>query len=353
MIRIDGSLGEGGGQVLRSSLTLSLLTGTPIEIHNIRVRRPKPGLMTQHMFAVQAAAAVGDASVDGVHLGSTKVSFMPRAIRAGDFRFDLHTAGSTSLILQTIVVALSYAAATSSVVLIGGTHVPWSPCFHYLALHWLPYLRRIGFNIDVKLEGAGFYFRGGGSVTATIFPIDRLVPLRAIQRGPLNRIYGISAVANLNMHVAERQRQRAAERLKPLCQHVEIEIVRLPSPGRGTMLLLLAEFAHHQCCFYALGARGKPAEQVAEEAVAEFEAFLRTDGCVDAYLADQLVVPLALADGVSEIRTCKVTAHLITNIEVVKLFLPVQIAVSGEMGEPGTIRISGASLPRQPKLDNV
>jgi RNA 3'-terminal phosphate cyclase (ATP) len=344
MIRIDGSLGEGGGQVLRSGLTLSLLTSTPIEIQNIRARRPKPGLMTQHLFAVQAAAAVGNAQVEGMHLGSTQLSFKPRAIRSGDFRFDLHTAGSTSLVLQTILLPLSYAAAPSSIVLTGGTHVPWSPCFHYLALHWLRYIGEIGFDIELRLEQAGFYPRGGGLVKATTQPIQRPTPIHAAQRGAFKRISGISAVANLNMQVAERQRRRAVNRLKPLCEHVEIEIVRLPSPGRGTMLLLLAEFEHHRCCFYALGARGKPAEQVAEEAVVELEAFLASDGCVDAYLADQLIVPLALAEGVSEIRTSKVTQHLITNVQVVKLFLPVEIAVVEEIGQPGTIRISGASF---------
>jgi RNA 3'-terminal phosphate cyclase (ATP) len=353
MIRIDGSLGEGGGQILRSALTLSLLTSTPIDIHNIRVRRPKPGLLIQHLFAVQAAAAVGDARVEGVHLGSTQLSFEPRTIRSGEFRFDLHTAGSTSLILQTILLPLSYTSATSSVVLIGGTHVPWSPCFHYLALHWLRYLREMGFSMELELERAGFYPRGGGSVRATIHPVERTLPLRAVERGPLNRISGISAVATLSVQVAERQRKRASERLKRLCKDIAIEIIRLPSFGRGTMLLLLAEFAHHQCCFYALGARGKPAEQVAEEAVDELEAFLATDGCVDAYLADQLVLPLAIAEGVSEIRTSKLSPHLVTNIEVARLFLPVQIAVSGGMDQPGTIRISGASLARKRNQRNL
>jgi RNA 3'-phosphate cyclase len=346
MIRIDGSLGEGGGQVLRSALTLSLLTGTPIEIYNIRVHRPKPGLQTQHLFAVQAAAAVGDARVSDIHLGSTQLIFEPRAIHAGAFRFDLHTAGSTSLILQTITIPLSHSVATSSVVLIGGTHVPWSPCFHYVALHWLRYLRQMGFNMELELERAGFYPGGGGSVRAVIHPVQQTSPLRAVERGSLNRIRGISAVANLSNQVAERQRRRAFDRLKPRCEHVEIEIDRLPSFGRGTMLLLVAEFEYFQCCFYSLGARGKPAEQVAEDAVAEFEAFIATDGCVDPYLADQLVVPMALTEGVSEIRTSQVTPHLTTNIEVVKLFLPVEIAVSGEIGQPGMIRVTGIPLER-------
>jgi RNA 3'-terminal phosphate cyclase (ATP) len=151
-------------------------------------------------------------------------------------------------------------------------------------------------------------------------------------------------VANLSSQVAERQRQRTLERLKPFCEHVEIEIAHLLSPGRGTILLLVAEFELHQCCFYSLGARGKPAERVAEEAVAEFETFVRTDGCVDAYLADQLVIPLAIAEGISEVRTARVTPHLITNIEVVKRFLPVEIAVNGEIGQPGMFRIGGVPL---------
>ena len=185
IIRIDGSLGEGGGQVLRSALTLSLLTCTPIEIHNIRAHRPKPGLMTQHLFSVKAAAAVGDAQVEGVHLGSTQLSFEPRALRSGDFRFDLHTAGSTSLIVQTIALPLSYAAAPSSVMLTGGTHVPWSPCFHYLALHWLLYIREVGFDIEIELEQAGFYhddssvFLGSMSTLLSICRSDQLEKLES------------------------------------------------------------------------------------------------------------------------------------------------------------------------------
>ena len=300
--------------------------------------------MTQHLFSVRAAAAVGNARVEGAHLGSTQLSFEPRAIQSGDFRFDLHTAGSTSLILQTVMLPLSYAAASSSVVLTGGTHVPWSPCFHYLKLHWLPYIREMGFDFELELEQAGFYPRGGGSVKATIQPVRQVAPVHATQRGALSRISGISSVANLDIQVAERQRQRALDGLKHLCEHVEIEIVRLPSPGRGTMLLLLVEFEQHQCCFFALGARGKPAEQVADEAVAELQEFLATDGCVDAYLADQLVVPLAIAEGLSEVRTSKVTQHLITNVEVATLILPADIAVSGDIGRPGTLRVSGAPL---------
>ena len=338
-LSIDGSIGEGGGQVLRTSLTLSLITRSPFTLTNIRRRRKQPGLMAQHLKAVEAASKAGMAKVESARLGSQSLTFEPVGICPGYFEVDIGTAGATSLVLQTILPALSFAASASMVTVTGGTHVPWSPCFHFLALHWLPYMRRIGFNFRLELESAGFYPRGGGQVRAIVQPASALSPLRLTSRGPLRRIRGISAVANLNVSVAERQRDQALRRLTKVSEAIEIEILRLSSPSKGALFLLLAEFENSQCCFQGLGARGKPAEHVSDEAVDEFLDFLATDGAVDQFLCDQLILPLALAPGVSEVRTSKLTSHITSNAEIIKMFLPVSIKIDGEIGEPGSIRI--------------
>jgi RNA 3'-terminal phosphate cyclase (ATP) len=295
--------------------------------------------MAQHLKAVEAAAEVGKATVEGARLGSGQLLFEPRDLCSGDFRFDIGTAGSTSLVLQTILPALSLASTNSTLRLIGGTHVPWSPCFHFLEMHWLRYMREIGFDIDLQLDRAGFYPQGGGNVLATVRPASHLRPLHLTERGALKRIRGMSAVANLSESIAERQRSQALKRLSHMSKQIEIGTLHIASPSRGSFLLLLAEFEKSQCCFCGLGALRKPAETVADETVNEFLAFLATDGSIDPYLSDQLVLPLALAEGSSEIRTSKITQHLTTNIEIVKLFLPVSIEIEGAIDQPRWIRI--------------
>jgi RNA 3'-terminal phosphate cyclase (ATP) len=295
--------------------------------------------MAQHLKAVEAAGEIGKAKVEGAVLGSQSLIFEPAGLSSGDFHVDIGTAGSTSLVLQTILPPLNFAAARSTITLIGGTHVPWSPCFHFLEMHWLHYMRKIGFDICLQLEAAGFYPQGGGHVIALVQPTPRPSPLCLTKRGSLKRILGISAVANLNDSIAECQRVQVLKRLKDVSRAIEIPLIRLPSPSKGSLLLLLAEFENSQCCFYGLGALGKPAERVADEPADEFLGFLATDGAIDPYLADQLILPLALATSVSEIRTSKVTQHLTTNAEIVKKFLPVSIEVDGGIGQPASIRI--------------
>jgi RNA 3'-terminal phosphate cyclase (ATP) len=341
MIRIDGAAGEGGGQVLRSALTLSLLTSTPFEIVHIRAGRHKPGLMAQHLQAVAAAAAVGGARVEGAHPGSTSLVFEPTVIRPGHYRFEIGTAGSTSLVLQTVFLPLAFAHGPSTLEITGGTHVAWSPCYHYLELHWLPYLREMGVAAELALVRAGFYPRGGGQVTARIRPANLLRGLSLVERGRLTKIFCLSAVAQLEQSVAERQSREALTRLACLPVHIESRNISLPSPGKGTVFLTLAEFERTRCCYYALGERGKPAERVAEEAVDSFLAFLDTDGAIDEFLADQLLLPLALAHGTSELRTARVTPHLLTNAEVIRRFLSARIEIIGFPGKAGLVRIQG------------
>lgn len=341
MIRIDGAQGEGGGQILRSALTLSLLTGKSFVIDRIRAGRKKPGLMAQHLAAVRAAASIGDARVEGAVTGSGTLLFAPSAVRPGHYRFAIGTAGSTSLVLQTVLLPLALAGRSSRVEIDGGTHVPWSPCFHYLDLHWLSFLRQVGISAHLEMPRAGFYPAGGGRIVAEVRPAGNLSPLRLIERGRLRRIRCLSAVANLDPGIAERQSRQAVFRLAGCGAAIEVEQVLLPSPGKGTLLLLLAEFENSRCCYYALGERGKSAERVADEATQALADFLLTDAAIDEHLADQLLLPLALADGESVLRTAAVTHHLLTNAEVIGRFLPVGISIEGGAGRPGLVRIGG------------
>ncbi len=340
MIEIDGAQGEGGGQILRSALTLALMTDRHFRILNIRARRSKPGLRPQHLASVNAAASVGQAQVEGARLGSQEIEFQPSSIHPGSYRFEIPTAGSTSLVLQTVFLPLSTADSPSEIEIIGGTHVPWSPCFHYLEANWLPAMRLQGFRADLALEKAGFYPQGGGRIRALIQPLKkRIAPLRRLQRGDLQRIRGLSTVSNLPESIAQRQRKRAVERLADLGCPVEIDVQTLPSPGKGSLLLLHVEFEVGQACYFGLGARGKPAERVADEAVDALHAFLGGEGVADEYLADQLLLPLAFADGDSEFRTSKITQHLLTNAEVIRAFGAAEIDIRGELDQSGVVEI--------------
>lgn len=342
-VEIDGAQGEGGGQMLRSALALSVITGRAVRLFNIRARRPKPGLMPQHLQAVQAAAAISGAHVEGAQPRSQAILFQPQGILPGGYAFDIGTAGAASLVLQTLFLPLSFARESSHIDITGGTHVPWSPCYHYLAWHWLRYLSQAGYRAELSLQRAGFYPRGGGLISADIHPAAAPAPLRLTERGALQRITGLSAVANLDIAIALRQQQEAVRRLKRPGVAIDIAVETLAAPSRGTFILLIAEFEHSRCCYYALGAPGKPAEAVAGEAAAQLEAFIATEGAIDPYLADQLLLPLALAHGASELRPSAVTLHLLTNAEIIRHFLPARIEILGELGQPGLVRISGAA----------
>jgi RNA 3'-phosphate cyclase len=343
MVRIDGSKGEGGGQVLRSSLTLSLLTGKPFRIDRIRVGRRNPGLMPQHLQAVKAAAAIGRGKLEGALPGSMTLLFEPGPLRPGEYHFDIGTAGSTSLVLQTIFLPLALARQPSELTLIGGTHVAWSPSFHYLEMNWLYWLRRVGFKAILSLDRAGFYPRGGGRIKAEIYPANTLSPMHLFDRGNLAKVRILSVVSNLDPEIGRRQSSQALRRLgsSGISGEIGDELRILPAAGKGTMLLLLAEFDRTRCCYFSLGERGKPAETVANEAVDQFLAFLDSGGVVDQFLADQLLLPLALVPGESEMLTSVVTSHLLTNAEVLRRFLPVEIRIEGAMGHPGLVRIGG------------
>lgn len=345
MIIIDGSQGEGGGQILRSALSLSAISNQATHIKSIRASRPKPGLSPQHLQAVKATGAVCKAEIQGAKLHSKSLIFQPSHLRSGRYKYNIGTAGATTLVLQTLFLPLSLANAASTVIITGGTHVPWSPSYHYLDLHWLPFMRQIGFDAKLSLDLAGFYPQGGGRISATVRPAKTIKPLVLTQRGDLLRITGVSAVSNLKNSIAERQKRQALNRLREISwgvkqPQIQIKTIRMPSKYKGTLLLLMAEFDSGRCCYCGLGELGKPAERVADEAVDAIIAFMDTDGTVDQYIADQLLLPLSLANGISRIRTNKITQHLLTNAEVLRSFLEIEIEIQGHLNEPGLIRIT-------------
>lgn len=346
MIVIDGATGEGGGQILRTSLALSVLTGKPFRIENIRAKRANPGLQPQHLKSVEAAAAISGAHVEGAYLRSRTLVFRPKGKKAGEYSFDIGTAGSTLLVIHTVYLPLAACAGRSIVRVTGGTHVPWSPNYHYLRYTWLRFLRRVGFEIDLHMERAGFYPKGGGRVTLVEEGIAQPAPLLLRERGRLQRISGISAVARLPLSIAERQRNQALRRLEAIaCEDVQIEVSELRAASPGTVIVLAAEFEHTVAAYASLGEKGKPAEKVADEAVEGLLRFLGSNATVDEFQADQLLLPLAVAQGESFFLTARVTNHLLTNAEVLRLFLPVEIVIDGDLGEEGAVTVrSEASI---------
>lgn len=341
MVIIEGATGEGGGQIVRTSLALSLLTGRSMRIVNIRANRSSPGLKAQHLTAVRAAAEISNARVKGDRLGSQEIHFTPGEVQGGNYQFRIQTAGSACLVLQTIFIPLARANRSSRIEIEGGTHVPWSPCYHYLDWQWLPYLRKIGYAGDIELEKAGYFPRGGGKLRAVIHPAQGEIPLEVIERGQLNQISGLSLVSNLPVQIAHRQRDRLVGLLGSRFPLNDIRINQLPAVGKGTMIFLKLEFEHSQACFFFLGEKGKRAETVAEEAAQEVLDFMQTAGVMDRYLTDQLLLPLCLTGKKSVLRVPRISSHLVTNAEIIQQFLDCSIALEGERGQEGTITVEG------------
>jgi len=341
MIELDGSFGEGGGQILRTSLTLALLTGKAFHLRNVRAGRAKPGLQPQHLMSVRAAASIGQASLRGASLGSSDLVFEPGAVVAGKYHFAIGTAGATGLVLQTVCLPLALRGAGSSAVTVqGGTHVTTSPCFHFLDATWRAYLARMGLQVRLRMIRPGFYPRGGGLVEARIEPCPALRPLRLSERGPIARVTGFSAVAGLPTEIARRQARRAVHRLRNAGLHAELD-EQTWDGGPGTVLAVQLDTVPAPTLFFGLGARGKPAERVADEAVDQVVDFLKADpAALDLHSADQIVLPLALAEGPSEFTVVAVTTHLTTNIAVIRQFVDRDISCTGDPGKPGKVTIA-------------
>jgi RNA 3'-phosphate cyclase len=338
MLHLDGSYGEGGGQILRTALSLAVLTGVPVRIERIRTGRAKPGLRPQHLTAVKAMARVSQAEVTGAHLGSQALTFKPGPLRGGHYRFDVAettgSAGAVSLIAQALLPPLLKAESPATVILQGGTHVPWSPPAHYLSHVFLPALTLMGAAVEMSLERWGWYPRGGGEMRLTIKPARSLTGVQWRTPAAATAFRAVSAAAQLPEHVARRQAARVAARLG---EAFPVEIITASGRDPGSLVFIWGP----QAGFAALGARGKPAEQVADEAVEAYLAFRARGAALDRHLADQMLIYLALAQGPSSVTTEAITSHLLTNAWVIEQFLGPRFEVRGNPGEPGEIFCQG------------
>ena len=328
-VELDGSHGEGGGQILRTALSLSLLTGSPFRMKKIRANRSNPGLRPQHLRAVEAAALLAQAEVTGAAVGSRELKFVPGDYVPRNLAIDIGTAGSTGLVLQTLHLPLALRAKDAvSLVLTGGTFNPMAPAFSFLETTWRGYLAAFGMPLELAMPAAGFYPRGGGKLEAKVSPA---VPLPYVQvtRGALRAIHGVAGVTNLPDNIAERMRKRAVARLEEEGFSCEIETVRWPGIGQGAAIALIAE---HEgaipATFVGLGERGKPSEAVADEAVEQLLAFEAVDdAAVDLHSGDQIPLPLVFAPGRSEFSVSEATGHLRTNVETIRAFLDRSIEI--------------------------
>jgi RNA 3'-terminal phosphate cyclase (ATP) len=326
MVEMDGSFGEGGGQILRTSLALSCLFEQPFRISNIRKGRKRPGLMPQHLTCVRAAAEISGAEISGYSVGSPELTFKPRKIRSGDYSFDIGTAGSTSLVLQTLLPPLLLVPETSTLTISGGTHVPFSPTFNYISEVFLPTLGRLGIDVKAHIDSYGFYPRGGGKVRFVISPCRGIESVNLARRGQLTGIEGVSAVGNLPISIAIRQKEALISHLQEF--ETDIKTSTVNTPGRGTFIFLKARYGDSLAGFSALGERGKRAEQVGEEAVREFFDYHSSGMTLDHHMADQIVLYLALADGESNFSTARITEHLKTNLHVIKSFMNIDYRIT-------------------------
>ena len=352
-LQIDGNYGEGGGQILRTTLSLSCILTKPVQIVNIRKGRRVPGLQPQHLTSVNACRRISSANTEGASLQSTYLQFSPGETKGGDFHFDVaekkRSAGSTSLVLQTLLLPLSRCDRASNITVLGGTHVPWSPPFHYLREIFAPTIERMGCQMNLGIRKWGWYPLGGGEVSATIqgqgtgegqqATRGTIGGLDLVERGSLLRVRGLSASSNLPKHIRTRQERSALQALRSNGVNARIDVIDAPSKGQGTVVFLWGEFENSVAGFTSLGERGKPAERVAQEAAAEMVDFCHSDAALEQHLADQLVLPMALAGDRSQFRTTTVTQHFLTNAWVVNQFFPGCVRLEGEEGQPGLCRI--------------
>lgn len=321
MVTIDGSFGEGGGQILRTSLSCSLVTGQPFRIINIRAGRDKPGLQAQHLAAVQAAAAISQAEAEGARTGSQELVFQPQAITPGDYSFAVGTAGSTTLVLQTVLPALVTAHGPSALILEGGTHNPMAPPFEFLVKTFLPLLQRMGPHVRVKLDRHGFYPAGGGKLRVTVEPVVKLTRLDLLERGSVLRTRATAVVANLPRHIAEREAKVLKRELHLDGGDVHVEEVK--SHGPGNVAFVEVECANVTEVLTGFGEFREKAEVVAGRLAKEVRRYLEGNAPVGEHLADQLLLPLALAGGGSFV-TLPLSPHALTNIEALRQFLGVE-----------------------------
>jgi RNA 3'-terminal phosphate cyclase (ATP) len=332
IVEIDGSAGEGGGQVVRSALALSLVTGTPFKIVNVRAGRKRPGLLRQHLTAVKAAAEVGQARVAGAQLGSKELAFTPGRAKAGDYHFAVGTAGSATLVFQAIFPALALAEGRSTVVVEGGTHAPMAPPFDFLARAYLPLVARMGPKAEARLERAGFYPAGGGRIHVAVEPAKAFGRLNLEERGAVTGRRATAILSLLDRAIAERELKPVRLKLQmeaPDC-HI-VQVAHAAGPGNAVVIEVACEQVTE--VFTAFGERGTSAEAVGGRAAREALDWIASGVPVGPHLADQLLLPMALGGG-GTFRTMAPTLHTRTHAEVIEAFLGTRIAIE-DAGERG------------------
>ncbi len=335
-VEIDGSYGEGGGQILRTAVALSVITGKPVRIHRIRANRPNPGLRVQHLHGILALKELSNARVKGAKVGSTVLEFIPGKAEPKHIKVPIKTAGSITLVLQALLPAMAFTGGSFEVT--GGTDVPWSPPVDYLRYVTLFALGKMGLRAEIEVKRRGHYPKGGGLVLGRVERWEERKPLAVLEWRKIDRFAGISHATNLPAHVAERQAKAAEERLRNLYSvpvEIEREVSRSLGPGSG--IVVWAETDSLRLAGDALGKRGKPAEVVGREAAEELITQLTPRKAVDRFLGDQLIPFLAFAGG--EIGVAEITNHLVTNVWVVERFFGRTFEVEGELGEPGVVRV--------------
>ena len=336
VLRIDGSEGEGGGQILRSALALSLVTGRSVTMTGIRAKQARPGLLRQHLTAVDAACQVGRAQAEGATIGSSQLTFAPGLVQPGEYRFAVGTAGSATLVLQTVLPALVLARGPSRLVLEGGTHNPFAPPFDFLARAFLPVLGRMGAKVEARLERHGFYPAGGGRFTVEVEPVQCLERLDLLERGPVRRVWGRALVANLPESIGTREMRVLRTALALPREATRTETV--DSYGPGNVVLVVIEADNVTEVMTGFGEKGTSAEMVAETVAREAREYLDAGVPVGRHLADQLLLPMALAGGGS-FRTLEPTGHTRTNAEVVSRFLGVRVSETEEADNVWSVEI--------------
>lgn len=339
MLTIDGSFGEGGGQILRTSLALSLVTGSSVCLHGIRARRSRPGLLAQHLAAVRAAMEIGSADATGDALHSRELTFRPKRVSAGAYRFAVGTAGSSTLVFQTVLPALLRAEGPSELELEGGTHNPHAPPFEFLAKAFLPLVERMGGRTDVELVRPGFFPAGGGLWRATVHPPGggELRPLELHERGSPRSSGGVALVSALPASIGEREVAEVVRRTG--WPRGALRVVDVPAPrGPGNVVLLEVESERVTEVFAGFGRKGLRAERVAADVARAALDYLDRDVAVGPHLADQLLLPLALAGGGGFTTTAPLSGHVTTGIDVIRRFLDVEIDV--DLPGDGSARVT-------------
>lgn len=352
MIEIDGSILEGGGQILRMSISLSSIIQKPIRIFNIRAKRKPPGLRMQHIVAIKSVATVVESDVTGLHIGSREVMFSPRKIRGGSFFFDIGTAGSTTLVLQALMPVAAYSPKQVEVEIRGGTNNQMAPPVEYFQRVFLPVLKNMNFTGTISLIRRGFYPKGGGLIKGQFFPAKALAPLNLTGNREVCKITGLSYSCNLPDHITHRMVKEAKNVLERAdFKNVEIEIQSLQahdkscSLNQGCGIILFAELNNGiRVAADSLGEKGKPAEKVGSEAALNLISQLKTKAPVDMHLGDQLIVWTALADGISKIHVSKLTLHTLTSIRISEEILGAKIDVKGYLDQPAIITCKGVGL---------